>query len=168
MFVWVEALGPSQQFFSHVGTEPPLPGYYQYIFGRYMYSTVQVFFHQPAHPRGQFFLSPPPPPPPADPRTCPLSIPPRDTLIPPRIRRGPAVVPPDTCLISPRIYGGLTMSNDDVIMIDSSDKIDLVIFYMYMYANDNSADQHALLCSPTIAIRDICLNAYFHFYFRSC
>ena len=51
--------------------------------------------------------------------TCPLSIPPRDTLIPPRIRRGPAVVPPDTCLIPPRIRGGLTMSNDDVIMIDS-------------------------------------------------
>ena len=30
LFVWVEALCPSQQFFSHVGTEPPLPGYYQY------------------------------------------------------------------------------------------------------------------------------------------
>ena len=58
-------------------------------------------------------------------------------------------------------------SNDDVIMIDSCDKIDLVILYMYMYANDNSADQHALLSSPTIAIRDICLNAYFHFYLRS-
>ena len=57
------------------------------------------------------------------------------------------------------------MSNDDAIMIDSWDKIDLVIFYMYMYANDNSADQHALLCSPTIAIRDICLNAYIHFLF---
>ena len=26
-----EALCPSQQFFSHVGTEPPLPGYYQYF-----------------------------------------------------------------------------------------------------------------------------------------
>ena len=34
--VWVEALRPSQQFFSHVGMEPPLPGYYQYFFGRYM------------------------------------------------------------------------------------------------------------------------------------
>ena len=32
-FVWVEALRPSQQFFSHVGTEPPLPGYYQYFLG---------------------------------------------------------------------------------------------------------------------------------------
>ena len=32
-FVWVEALSPSQQFFSHVGTEPPLPGYYQYFLG---------------------------------------------------------------------------------------------------------------------------------------
>ena len=30
-FVWVEALRPGQQFFSHVGTEPPLPGYYQYF-----------------------------------------------------------------------------------------------------------------------------------------
>ena len=33
LFVWVEALHPSQQFFSHVGTEPPLPGYYQYFLG---------------------------------------------------------------------------------------------------------------------------------------
>ena len=33
LFVWVEALRPSQQFFSHVGTEPPLPGYYQYFLG---------------------------------------------------------------------------------------------------------------------------------------
>ena len=31
--VWVEALCHSQQFFSHVGTEPPLPGYYQYFLG---------------------------------------------------------------------------------------------------------------------------------------
>ena len=31
--VWVEALHPSQQFFSHVGTKPPLPGYYQYFLG---------------------------------------------------------------------------------------------------------------------------------------
>ena len=33
-FFWgggVEALCPSQQFFSHVGTESPLPGYYQYL-----------------------------------------------------------------------------------------------------------------------------------------
>ena len=35
LFVWVEALRPSQQFSSHVGTEPPLPGYYQcYINGK--------------------------------------------------------------------------------------------------------------------------------------
>ena len=77
--------------------------------------TVQsrVFFTSPLTPADSFSK------PPADPRTCPLSIPPRDTLIPPRIRRGPAVVPPDTCLIPPRIRGGLTMSNDDVIMIVS-------------------------------------------------
>ena len=31
LFVCVEDLHPSQQFFSHVGTEPPLPGYYQYF-----------------------------------------------------------------------------------------------------------------------------------------
>ena len=31
--VKVETLRPSQQFFSHVGTEPPLPGYYQYFLG---------------------------------------------------------------------------------------------------------------------------------------
>ena len=29
LFVW--AVRPSQQFFSHVRTEPPLPGYYQYF-----------------------------------------------------------------------------------------------------------------------------------------
>ena len=34
LFVWVKALCPSQQFFSHVGTKPPLPGYYQYFLGR--------------------------------------------------------------------------------------------------------------------------------------
>ena len=33
LFVWVEAIHPSQQFFSHVGMEPPLPGYYQYFLG---------------------------------------------------------------------------------------------------------------------------------------
>ena len=33
LFVWVDALRASQQFFSHVGTEPPLPGYFQYFFG---------------------------------------------------------------------------------------------------------------------------------------
>ena len=36
-FVWVDTFRPSQHFFSHVGTEPPLPGYYQYFFGRLMY-----------------------------------------------------------------------------------------------------------------------------------
>ena len=30
MFVWVEAEHPSQQFFSHVGTKPTLPGFNQY------------------------------------------------------------------------------------------------------------------------------------------
>ena len=77
--------------------------------------TVQsrVFFTSPVTPADTFSK------PPADSRTCPLSIPPRDTLIPPQIRRGPAVVPTDTCLIPPRIRGGLTMSNDNVIMIDS-------------------------------------------------
>ena len=33
LFVRVEALRPSQKLFSHVGTEPSLPGYYQYFFG---------------------------------------------------------------------------------------------------------------------------------------
>ena len=33
LFVWVETLRHSQQCFSHVGTEPPLPGYYQYFMG---------------------------------------------------------------------------------------------------------------------------------------
>ena len=32
-FVWVGALRPSQHFFSHVGTEPLLPRYYQYFLG---------------------------------------------------------------------------------------------------------------------------------------
>ena len=31
--VWFYALCPGKQFFSHVGTEPPLPGYYQYFLG---------------------------------------------------------------------------------------------------------------------------------------
>ena len=34
LFKYVEKLvDPSKQFFSHVGTEPPLPGYYQYFWG---------------------------------------------------------------------------------------------------------------------------------------
>ena len=33
VFVCVEALRPTQQFFSHVGAEPPHPGYYQYFRG---------------------------------------------------------------------------------------------------------------------------------------
>ena len=33
ILVWVEALRPSQQFFSHVGTEPLLPEYYQCFLG---------------------------------------------------------------------------------------------------------------------------------------
>ena len=31
LFVCVEALRPNQQSFSQVGTEPTLPGYYQYF-----------------------------------------------------------------------------------------------------------------------------------------
>ena len=30
--VWFDAKRPGKQFFSHAGTEPPLPGYYQYLF----------------------------------------------------------------------------------------------------------------------------------------
>ena len=33
LFVCVEASRPSQNIFSDVGTEPPLPGYYQYFQG---------------------------------------------------------------------------------------------------------------------------------------
>ena len=33
VLVWDDALHPSQQFFSHVGTVPLLPGYYQYFKG---------------------------------------------------------------------------------------------------------------------------------------
>ena len=29
----VDSKRPGKQFFSHVGTEPPLPGYYQYFWG---------------------------------------------------------------------------------------------------------------------------------------
>ena len=54
-----------------------------------VYSTVQGFFTSPLTPADNFSKPPPPPPPPADPRTCPLSIPPRDILIPPRTRGGP-------------------------------------------------------------------------------
>ena len=42
MFVWVEALRPSQQVFSNVGTEPPLPGYYQYFFGEVNVSCLRI------------------------------------------------------------------------------------------------------------------------------
>ena len=31
--VWFDAQRLGKQFFSHVGTEPPLPGYYQYFLG---------------------------------------------------------------------------------------------------------------------------------------
>ena len=53
-------------------------------------ATVQSrgFFTSPLTPADNFSK------PPADPRSCPLSIIPRDTLIPPRIRRGPAMDPP--------------------------------------------------------------------------
>ena len=33
MFVCVDAQRPNQQFFSHVGTEPPPPGYNQHFSG---------------------------------------------------------------------------------------------------------------------------------------
>ena len=33
LFVWNETLRPNQQFFSHIGTAPPIPGYYQYFLG---------------------------------------------------------------------------------------------------------------------------------------
>ena len=33
LFVLDESLHPSQHVFSHVGMEPPLPGYYQYFLG---------------------------------------------------------------------------------------------------------------------------------------
>ena len=31
IFFWFDALRPGKQFFSPVGTEPSLPGYYQYF-----------------------------------------------------------------------------------------------------------------------------------------
>ena len=45
LFVWVEALHPSQKCFSHVGTEPPLPGYYQY-FLRVFFDYIQPTFQK--------------------------------------------------------------------------------------------------------------------------
>ena len=42
LFVWIEALRPSQQFFSHVRMEPPLPGYYQYFFGEVNVSSSRI------------------------------------------------------------------------------------------------------------------------------
>ena len=32
-FVLILVLRPGKQFFSHVETEPPIPGYYQYFWG---------------------------------------------------------------------------------------------------------------------------------------
>ena len=33
VFVFIVVLRPGKQFFSHVETEPPIPGYYQYFLG---------------------------------------------------------------------------------------------------------------------------------------
>ena len=33
VFVLILVLRPGKQFFSHVETEPPIPGYYQYFWG---------------------------------------------------------------------------------------------------------------------------------------
>ena len=33
LFVLIPVKCPGKQFFSHVGTEPPIPGYYQYFWG---------------------------------------------------------------------------------------------------------------------------------------
>ena len=43
LFVLVEALRPSQRFFSHVETEPPLPGYYQYFLGGNMFEVNIIY-----------------------------------------------------------------------------------------------------------------------------
>ena len=47
-FLCVEVQRPSQQLFSHVGTEPTLPGYYQYFWGvkclAQGHNTVEVGF----------------------------------------------------------------------------------------------------------------------------
>ena len=71
------------------------------------YSTVQGFFTSPLSPPGPFFKAP---------RGFPSQVRSKSQCL---SRCGPGVVPPDTCLIPPRICGGLTMSNNDVIMIDS-------------------------------------------------
>ena len=33
LFVWFDALRPGKPLYSHVGKEPPLPGYFQYFWG---------------------------------------------------------------------------------------------------------------------------------------
>ena len=44
LFVWVEALSHRKQIFSHVGTEPPLPGYYQYLIEAALTNTRNLCF----------------------------------------------------------------------------------------------------------------------------
>ena len=34
-FVLIFVLRPGKQFFSHIETEPPIPGYYQYFWGEH-------------------------------------------------------------------------------------------------------------------------------------
>ena len=40
-FVLILVLRPGKQFFSHVETEPPIPGYYQYFLGSKLVSLAQ-------------------------------------------------------------------------------------------------------------------------------
>ena len=84
-------------------------------------------------PKNDRTVSPPPPPPPPRIRSPFRSKSQRLS------RRGPPIKKKKkkkkTCLIPPWIRGRLTMSNHDVIMIDSWDKMDLVIFCIFIYVN---------------------------------
>ena len=40
LFVCIDALHPSQHFFGHVGTEPPLPGYFDILLNLFIAGCV--------------------------------------------------------------------------------------------------------------------------------
>ena len=52
LFVCVQVIRPSQQFFSNFGTEPLFSGYYQYFSGSKVHNTAEVGFEPPASRSG--------------------------------------------------------------------------------------------------------------------
>ena len=49
-FVLIIVLRPGKQFFSHVETEPPIPGYYQYFLGSKISMECKVYMNSSLPP----------------------------------------------------------------------------------------------------------------------